>query len=165
MKGCHCVFLCVPGRLRIVDGMEAEEGRDGQVVRQGRKLVQRCKHVRMGPAPRVWQVGEEKTDMRTVSKSGWAGHGGIGRLQEEGCYRKWQISESGVWGWWWQETVGGWTRKKRLIFNHEFSMIEDMAIGYFHRKGPGWRYRDMHLRLGRQHVWSGFQLSAGIPWK
>lgn len=53
-----------------------------EAMKEAGAKVQTCEG---GTCTRECPVGEEKTDMRTVSKSGWAGHGGIGRLQEEGC--------------------------------------------------------------------------------
>lgn len=38
--------------------------------------MQRFKHVRVGLEPGELHVREEKTDLRSVSESGWAGHGG-----------------------------------------------------------------------------------------
>lgn len=46
------------------------------VERQGRQQVQRPRRERMGLEPEERRVRDEKTDMKTVSKSGWAGCGG-----------------------------------------------------------------------------------------
>lgn len=136
---------------------------DGKAERQGRKLVAKMQirededlslHSNTSGKRRpAWKLFENQAGLVMVS-------GGMWRMQKERGHRLTAEIEPGIWGWGYQGTLGGVTRKKGLILSPEFSVMLDVPIVYLSRKGQSWGWGDTGCRVGGQWSRSDFQPGA-----